>query len=1080
MIVSDTAVDKSTTVLVLCIILIIFGVYCYKVLPRESSPDITIPYVFVSTDYRGVSPSDIETSVTMELEKRLKGVEGVKKIRSLSSQGLSSISIEFVTGTDIDKALQDVKDKVDEAGGDLPNDLEDDPSVFEVNISEMPIVIFSLSGPGGLAALKEIADDLEDDIEGITGVLEVDVTGGLEREIRVEVIPEKLAYYKIPITSLRDKVYNENQNTSGGAIRMGDGRFQLRVPGEFRSPDEIYGLVVGTHQGAPVYLKDVAVVVDGYKDELSRSRLDGHPSINISVKKRTGENITSICNAIDQVIESKQSLWPVGTSIIKVMDQAKDIEMMVADLENNIMSGLVLVVVVLFFAMGLRNAFLVSLAIPFSMFLSFVALYLLGITLNMVVLFSLTLALGMLVDNAIVIVENVYRYMEQGVPRVTAAKKASSEVAYPVICSTLTTLAAFSPMMFWPGIMGEFMGFLPLTLIITLTSSLFTALVINPALASIFMSVGQYSSSCELMSADQVLTAGEKPVEIKGSVLMIYERMIRYSLDRPLGIMALAVCVLVFLVEGWLLVVGIENPVEFFPEIDPKTMYVNVDVPEGADIEYIDKIMKRIEMAIGGSLSQSTFGNRDDMFYDLPPQEHQTAEGEMVIGPSDLGNIKNIYMKAVSSSGGAMAFDANAPNHVGVRFLDLEQRNQSSKVTLEEVRRRVQSLAGGIITVAAQKEGPPTGAPINIEISGDDLSVLGRLAKEVRDTLAKSPYVKDIRDDYVEGSPTVKVVVDRQRAALFGLSTDAIGFALKTVYNGLDVSSYRQGDDDFDITVRLSEKDRRVTDVLRQFLIPTPSGVMVPLSTLTRVEFGGDPGDIVRINNKRTVTVKADVDETKVSGAVARAQAEEVFSKAPLPPGYALMFTGENQEQQEAEEFLGRAFLVACLFIFLILVAQFNSVSQPFIIMTSVILSLGGAFLGLALFRQPFGVVMTGVGVISLAGVVVNNAIVLVDYINKLRERGMSLREAVVAGGATRLRPVILTAVTTILGLIPMVTGVSFDFRNLAISWASESSQWWQSMAVVVIFGLVVATFLTLVVVPTLYMLFGRLTEKGS
>ena len=1078
MIVSDTAVNKSITVVVLCLILLIFGVYCYLVLPRESAPDITIPYVFVSTEYRGVSPSDMESSVTMELEKRLKGVEGIKKLRSISSEGLSSIIIEFVTGTDIDQALQDVKDKVDEAGGDLPNDLENDPSVFEINLSEMPIVIFSLSGPNGLSSLKKIADDLEDDIEGIPGVLDVEVTGGLEREIRVEVIPEKLAYYRIPITALRDKVYSENQNTSGGAIRMGDGRFQLRVPGEFRSPEEIYTLVIGIHQGAPVYLKDVAVVIDGYKDEVSRSRLDGHPAINIAVKKRAGENITTICAAIDRLIETRQLSWPAGTKIIKVMDQAKDIEMMVLDLENNIMSGLVLVVVVLFFAMGLRNAFLVSLAIPFSMFLSFIVLYLLGITLNMVVLFSLTLALGMLVDNAIVIIENIYRYMEQGVPRVIAAKKASSEVAYPVICSTLTTLAAFSPMMFWPGIMGEFMGFLPLTLIITLSSSLFTALVISPALASLFMSIGKGKNSCNLAGAEEASIAGEKPVEVSGPLLVSYDRLIRNSLDRPFGTLTFAVLLLVLLVEGWFLVVGVENPVEFFPDIDPKTMYVNVDVPEGADIDYIDTIMKRVEMAVAGFSASPNPGEKMDSHYDLPLREHATADGQLVKGPSDLGNIKNIYMKAVSSSGGAMAFDANAPNHVGIRFLDLVERTRSSKQTLEEVRRRVAPIAGGRITVAAQKEGPPTGAPINIEISGEDLRVLGSLAKTVREALAESPYVKDIRDDYVEGSPTVRVVVDRQQAALYGLSTDSIGFALKTAYNGLDVSSFRQGDDDFDITVRLSEENRRVTDVLHQFLIPTPSGQMVPLSTLTRVEFGGAAGDIVRIDTKRTVTVKADVDETKVSAAVARVKAEKEFSKLGLPPGYTLAFTGENQEQQEAQEFLGRAFLVACLLIFLILVAQFNSVSQPFIIMTSVILSLGGAFLGLALFRMPFGVVMTGVGVISLAGVVVNNAIVLVDYINKLRERGMSLREAVVAGGATRLRPVLLTAVTTILGLIPMVTGVSFDFRNFGICWVSESSQWWQSMAVVVIFGLVVATFLTLVVVPTLYLLYGRLAER--
>jgi len=1082
MIVSDTAVNKGITVMVLAVIILVFGVYCYNVLPRESDPDITIPNVFVTTDYRGVSPTDMETAVTIEIEKKLKGLDGVKKIQSVSSEGLSSINIEFVTGTDIDKALQDVKDKVDEAKGELPTDLENDPSVFEVNFSELPIVVFSMSGSCGLAKLKEIADDLKDDIEAIPGVLEAEVTGGLEREIRVEVFPEKLAYYGMSIPTFQQILYSENQNTSGGAIRMGDGRFQLRVPGEFRTPSEIYNLIMGTHNGQPVYLKDLARVVDGFKEETSRSRLDGRSAVNIAVKKRSGENIIKITNQMDRLIAKQQPAWPSGTEIVKVMDKAKDIKHMVADLENNILSGLILVVVVLFFALGLRNAFLVSLAIPFSMLLSFIVLHIMGITLNMVVLFSLTLALGMLVDNAIVIIENIYRYMEQGVSRVEAAKRATSEVAYPVIGSTLTTLAAFSPMLFWPGIMGEFMSYLPLTLIVTLSSSLFVAMVINPALASFFMKTKKDSHPEDGLSAEEIEAAGEKPVRIKGRVLTSYSAVLAFALRRPFIVVGFAVAVLILFFQAWLLAVGIEKPVEFFPDIQPKSMYVNVDVPEGADIDYIDRIMQRIEMAAAGISEKDLFGptagNSRQYEQALLPKTHEKADGEIFSGPSDLGNIENIYVKAVTSSKSSI-FDANAPNHVGIRFLDLEERKTSSSETVDVIRERVKNIPGGRITVAMQEEGPPTGAPINIEIAGDDLQVLGNTAKKIRDIISRIPHVKDIRDDFVEGTPSVRVVVDRQKAALFGLTTDMIGFALKTAYNGLDVSSFREGDEDYDITVQLPEADRRVTDVLRELMIPTPNGEMVPLSTLATVEYSGSIGDIVRINNQRVVTVKANVDETKIPGPVARAQAEALLKQYHLPPGYTIGFTGENEFQKESEDFLSKAFVIACFLIFLILVSQFNSVSQPFIIMTSVILSLGGAFLGLALFKQPFGIIMTGVGVISLAGVVVNNAIVLIDYINRLRERGLALEEAVIRAGATRLRPVLLTAVTTILGLVPMVTGVSFDFRNLAISWVSESSQWWRSMAVVVIFGLMVATFLTLLVVPTLYTLFDNMGEKG-
>ena len=1077
MIISDTAVKNSTTVFVLSVLLIIFGVYCYQALPRESEPDITIPNVFISTEYKGVSPTDIETSITIEIEKKLKGLEGLKKIKSVSSEGKSMINVEFVTGTDIDKALQDVKDKVDEAKGDLPNDLEDDPSVFEVNFSQMPIIVFSLSGTCGLPCLKDIADDLQDEIEALPGVMEVEVNGGLEREIRVEVAPEKLSYYGLTISSLQAAVQSENQNTSGGAIRLGSGRYQLRVPGEFKTPEEIYGLVIGIHKGEPVYLKDVAKVVDGFKEETSISRLNGRDAVNLAVKKRAGENIISISQEVDKIIAKDRGGWPQGTEITKVLDKSRDIEVMIADLENNILSGLVLVLVVIFLSMGIRNAVLVSLAIPFSMLISFIILYAMGITLNMVVLFSLTLALGMLVDNAIVIIENSYRFMQQGANRFDAAMRATSEVAWPVIGSTVTTLAAFFPMLFWPGIMGEFMRFLPITLIVTLTSSLFVALVINPAMASIFMKI-KGRPEVSGMTLEQVSEAVDKPAEIKGFWMSFYGRTLYACLEKPWSILGISFVGLILFFQSWLLVIGLEKPVEFFPEIDPKGFYVNIEPPEGADLDFIDRIIGRVELAIAGAT-----GNPDGQgltpLEALAPKEHGGLDGKSSFGPSDLKNVKDVYIQGVSAGGGeGSSFSANSPNHVGVRFLELEDRDESSHTTVNTIRERVKDIPGGKITIAKEEEGPPTGSPINLEISGPDFEILGKIAKQVRDALSQIPYVEDVRDDYVEGIPSVQVNVDRQKAALFGLTTDMIGFALKSAYNGLNVSSFRQGDDDFDITLQLKEADRRVVDVLHELLLPTPSGETVPLSTVASVTFAGTIGDINRINNERVVTVKANIEETKTTGPVVRQEAARFIDKVVLPAGYSMKFTGEQDEQKESEDFLSKAFLVALLLIFLVLVAMFNSVSQPFIIMTSVILSLGGAFLGMALFQSPFGIIMTGVGVISLAGVVVNNAIVLLDYTNKLRERGHALKEAVVSAGATRLRPVLLTAITTILGLIPMVTGISYDFHTWSMAWVSESSMWWKSMANVVIFGLFVATFLTLIVVPTIYYLFARFADN--
>ncbi|NOZ67793.1 MAG: efflux RND transporter permease subunit [Deferribacteres bacterium] len=1073
MILSDTAVRQRISVMVLAVIILVFGTYSYMTLPRESEPDVTIPYVFVSTTYKGVSPSDIETSITIPIEKKLKGLDGVKKIHSVSSEGESSISIEFLTGIDIDDAIEKVRNKVDEAKNDLPADLEDDPSVFEVNFSEMPIEVFSLSGTCGNPCLKKIADEIEDEIEGIPGVLDVTVAGALEREIRIEIIPEKLAFYNIPITAFQRVVSGENRNISGGAIRLGDGRFQIRVPGEFRSPAEIYGLVVGMHNGQPVYLKDVARVVDGFKDQADRSRLNGRESVNIAVKKRAGENIIRISEKVDEILRRLRPGWPEGTQITKVMDKAKDIRQMVADLENNILSGLILVIVVILFALGVRNAVLVSLSIPFSMFLSFIVLSALDITLNMVVLFSLTLALGMLVDNAIVIVENIYRYMEQGVPRIQAAMRATSEVAYPVIGSTLTTLAAFSPMLFWPGIMGEFMGYLPITLIITLSSSLFVAMVINPALAAFFMKTRRPPE--QQLSADEAVAAGERPIQIKGPVLTLYSRFLRGALRHRVSVLLISFAVMILLYQVWVLTVGIEKPVEFFPHIEPKSMYVNIDMPEGADLDYSDRVVRQVEMRINGVRGV----NAEDYRKSYTMKRHKKLGGEEYLGPSDLDNIEYIYARSVAFPPAGMSFEQTTPNYVGIQFIDLKDRRIPTSVTVEQVRERVRDVPGGKVTVAEAKQGPPTGAPINIEISGSDFAMLGRLAADIRKIIQQVPYVEDIRDDYVEGSPSVRIRIDRKRAALFGLSTDAVGFALKTGYNGLGISTYREKDEDYDITVQLSDADRRSTDVLRELMIPAPDGRLVPLTTIARIDYTGSLGNIVRINHERVVTVKANVDETKIPGPVARAQAEELLKDFPLPPGYNIKFTGELEFQKEAEDFLSKAFVVALFLIFLILVTMFNSVTQPFIIMTSVILSLGGAFLGLMVIRSPFGIIMTGVGVISLAGVVVNNGIVLVDYINKLRQRGMDTEDAVVAGGATRLRPVLLTAVTTILGLLPMVTGVSFDFRMWEISWVSESSYWWRSMAIVVIFGLMTATFLTLVVVPTMYSLFDSL-QRGT
>jgi multidrug efflux pump len=1093
---SGWSVHNRTSVGFIAVLVTVAGIYSYMTLPLESSPDITIPYVFISTAYRGASPEDIEKSITIPIEDELQGIPGVKKVTSVSSEGNSFINVEFLTGTDIDSAVTKVKDRVDRAKGELPNDLEDDPVVQELNISEMPILILSLSGTAGLRRLSALAEALADEIEAIPGVLEVEVSGKVEREIQIQLSPERLALYRIPFSLVQRIVEGESQNTSGGAFRTLEGRYQLRVPGDFHGVGELEELIVATVDGAPVYLRDIGKVVDGVKDRESTSRTNGRESVTLAIKKRAGENIVTIVDEVDALVARLQPSWPPGTEVYRMMDQAKDIRLMLKDLQNNILSGLVLVVVIVWAAMGLRNAILVSLSIPLSMLITFVVLDAMGITLNMVVLFSLTLALGMLVDNAVVIVENVYRFMQQGVPRIEAAVAATSEVAWAITGSALTTIAAFVPLLFWEGIMGEFMVFLPTTVIITLVSCLFVALVINPAFAAAFLKA---DSGGRQSSAAAVLCGGEHPMLSGGGALLrAYRWSLRLALRLRLAVVAIAFGTTVGMALLWFYLVGVETPMEFFPSVDPSSAYVNLKVPKGADVEYADMMVREIAARLyhpdAGSAEEAA-GAVPLVSYDEARtlKQHRGASGaEPYESPSYLPDVEHVFEKAGAGVGEMDIFGGSAVQ-VGLQFVELEQRAGSSREMLKTVEQRMRGIAGAEILVEAQQEGPPTGVPIHIEIAGDDFVVLGRLAAQVKALVQQVQHTQNVRDDFESGAPTISVLVDRKRAGLHGLTTDAVGFALKAAINGIVVTTFREGNEDFDIVVRLTDHERNQIETLRQLFVPTPSGELIPLTTLCDIRYTGGLGRITRIDRRRVVTIKADVDTTRTTGVAARMKAEELLREAQLaaatgdprggllvPPGYRLRFTGEQEAEQESQEFLSWAMGVAILLILLVLILQFNSILMPGIIISAVLLSLAGVFLGLAVCGMPFGLIMTGVGVISLAGVVVNNGIVMLDYILRLLARGMKLEDAIVAGGATRLRPVLLTATTTILGLIPMATGVSFDFLDMRMQWVSESSQWWASMAVAVIFGLGVATVMTLIVVPVLFSLSESLRSGWS
>jgi CzcA family heavy metal efflux pump len=1029
MIINDLALSRKSTVLVLLLFIVVAGLSSYASLPREDSPDIKVPYIFVQTSYEGVAPEDMEKLVTIPLERKLKGVSGLKELKSISDDGISMITIEFTPDVDVDDALQKVRDKVDQAKPDLPDELPDEPEVRELNLSERPIMNVVLSGPFSLRRLKVFAEDFEDRIESIPGVLDAVIVGGLEREIHVLFDMDRVAFYKMPFSKLLDSVQKGNVNMPGGTMDIGKGRYTVRTPEDFHHPNEIDNIVAFVRDGKPVYLRDVAEIVDSYKDPTDKSRLDGEVSVTIQVKKRAGENIIEINDTVRGIVKQMRHDLPPDLHISLTSDTSKDIRRMVADLENNIISGLILVLAVVFAFIGGRSALFVSLSIPISMLITFIALQALGITLNMVVLFSLILALGMLVDNGIVVVENIYRHMQEGKSREVAAQHATDEVAWPVITSTLTTVGAFAPMVFWPGIMGEFMAFLPKTVIIALAGSLFVALVINPVLSARFQTIRKADLEGRPTRIDRALERLKR----------LYLPMLEWALDNRIKIVGGSFVLLVLMTVAFGM---FGKGVEFLPETDPKRAWIKIKAPVGTNLDASDEIVRQVEAVC-------------DEY--RPDVEYVIANTGKTSQADEFGTHWS---------------------QVTVDFVDMHDRSRPSSEILTDMRDRLRSeIRGAQIIVDKEEKGPPTGAPVNMEITGPDMRVLGELASEVRKRIKNVRGLVDLKDNYVSAKPEIQIRVDKEKAALMGLDAHTVAWTVKSAVNGAKVGTYREGKDEYDIIAKLPEADRSSIESLRRLTVSGPEGDPIPITSVARAEVTRGLGGINRKDQKRVVTIEGDVDG-RLANDIIREITEERLADMQWPRGYSYRFTGEQEEQNKAGSFLAKAFVATIFIIFLVLVTQFNSVVTPFIILTSVLLSFIGVFLGLLVTGTPFGVIMTGVGVVSLAGVVVNNAIVLIDYFEQLKRSGMKVRDALVEAGLTRFRPVLLTAITTVLGLLPMATGISFDFVNFRWDVGGESSQWWGSMAVAVIFGLAVATVLTLVVVPVLCSLKESFDER--
>ncbi len=1169
MILSNAAIKNRTTVFVLMLLIIIAGVISYLTLPRESAPEVKLPNVMITTIHEGVAPEDIENGITKEIEKELAGLNGLKEIQSTSAEGVSQINVQFYPDVKIEDALQRVKDKVDLAKPEIDPEAEE-PVVTEINIAEMPIIMVALAGTSPVQ-LKDIADELEDEIEAIPGVLEVDVLGALEREIRIEVDPDRLAAYSLTSDELMRLIPAENVNRSAGGLETPGTKFNVRVPAEFETPEEFFSLPLTSRNGRLIYLRDVATVSDTFKDRVTYSRLDGEDSVTLAIKKRVGANIISIADRVKAILAEARTQLPAKVSVTLTDDRSKDIRMMVLDLENNVMSGLVLVVLVLLVFMGLRSSLIVGLAIPMSMLISFAVLNVMGYTLNMIVLFSLILALGMLVDNAIVIVENIYRHRQAGRGPVQAAMSGTGEVAWPVITSTATTIAAFFPLIFWPDVMGDFMKYLPITVIITLTSSLFVALIINPVIASVLIR--------------------KVPDTGRGEHWFVrgYRHVLRLALSHRLTTVILAVLLFVAVMT----VYSRRNAgVELFPELDPKQAFVSIKLPQGTNIRRTNEVTKEVEAII-------------DRF--------RTS-------PDGIKQIDNVVTNVGEAGGFSFFGSASGPHvsNINILFPDYEIRmanNTPSMPILRQLRDAIRGIPGADIKVERINEGPPTGDPVSVRLIGEDLDVLEKYGEKIKDKIESVPNLVNLRSDLELARPELSFQVNRARAYRLGVNTALVAGHLQSAVFGRKVGSFRDFNDEYDITIRLPESQRRDIRDLIRLQVPSFSGNPVPITSLGEFQYSPGLGTINRFDQKRVLTVSAfnegrlpeevlsDVEDrlatigptklyitdvtdwtallaaldgagplaekpamkrlgemftdqqteairtarqaktltrvhkTAVIDALNRRLRRRSFweglsgttlfrpqdvegmdlpSQATdwlgagldtldnkqrsrfnrivldsalagvirpaetleLPPKYRIEYAGEKEEQQKAQAFLGNAFLFAILAIVCILVTQFNTLSAPLIIMSTVVLSLIGVLTGLLLFDMPFGIIMTGVGVISLAGVVVNNAIVLLEYTRQLQRRGLELIEAAVQAGATRLRPVLLTATTTILGLVPMATGISFDFHKMQWASASESSQWWASMATAVIFGLAFATILTLLMVPSLYVMLYRLAAK--
>jgi multidrug efflux pump len=1106
------AIDNKVAIYVATAIITLAGIITYNNLPKESFPEVVFPQIFVSTPYPGASPKDIENLITKHLEKQMKSLTGMKKMTSNSVQGFSSVVIEFQTDVSIADAKRDVKDAVDRAKPDLPKDLPDDPQVVDIDISAFPIMFVNLSGDYDLQELKRYAEMMQERIESVKQIKEAKIAGALDREIQINIDLYKASLAGVSMNDIIGAIATENVIRPGGEVSVGGMRRAISVSGEYQSATEIGNTIVGSIRGAKVYLRDVAEVLDTHKEQESFARLDGKNVVTLQIVKKTGENLILASDAITEIIkEYKANILPQGLEVTITADQSDNTRTTLHDLINTIIIGFILVTIILMFFMGATNAIFVGLSVPLSSFIAFLVFPGIGFTLNMMTLFSFLLALGIVVDDAIVVIENTHRVFDNGkVPIRKAAKIAAGEVFLPVFTGTMVVLAPFVPLAFWPGVIGKFMMYLPITLIIALIASLIVAYIINPVFAADFMTPHDHDHDNPNKSK---ITKGFKITAVVfGAIAFVsyaigsfgmgnltvflfalyaahhffiskvisafqtnfwprvqnrYKNFIQWCLVKSNAIGIVIGVVVLFFFSIWF--TGVRKPpVVFFPTGDPNFIYAYVRMPIGTHQNVTDSVTKIVEAKITKVLTKEN--------------------GK--IDPIVDSFITNIAMGASEDPS-----EAQLSPHlgkVGVGFVKYAERDgQSTRIYMDKIREAVKGVKGAEISVNQEQGGPPTGKPISIEIAADDFDLLvsaSTRAKRYLDSL-QIPGVEELKSDFQSDKPEILISLDREKANREGISTDAIGRALGTAVYGFEVSRFRDENDDYPIQVRVAPHQRNDVNALMSLPITyqdmSMNGVVrqVPLSAIAKVEYSNSYAGIKRKDQKRVVTLTSNVlggfNENEV---VAEIKSHMQSFKAP--DGVTVDMTGAQEEQEETMNFLVVAFALAFGMMTMILVLQFNSISKPIIILSEILFSIIGVLIGFSIFKLEISIVMTGIGIMALAGLVVRNGILLVEFTDLLRSQGIQLKEAIAEAAKTRMTPVMLTTTAATIGLIPLGVGLNIDFVKLFtefnphIFFGGDNVAFWGPLAWTMIFGLLFGTFLTLVLVPVLYLIFARLKER--